>query len=93
MNTLHSCNLLINRTNGLAVGNASARVAGIVAPFINHLKKLASWLPNLIFGSTATLVGIVIFRLPDTTGKEMLETIGEAEYFYKTGKPKYVFKR
>ena len=44
--------------------------------------KTIPWLPPLIFGSMCLLGGFVLFLLPETLGKPLLNTIDEANNYY-----------
>ena len=68
------------RTIGVGFGSMLGRVGGVAAPFIILLPGFA---PNLIFGVTAILSGAWAFFLPETAGKPMMQTIGEARDFYR----------
>jgi len=74
----------------IAVGTCSmsSRVAGILCPYIILLKHYASWLPNIVFATCGIMAGILSMLLPETNGHKMLDSLEEAEQFYKTGKTK-----
>ncbi|XP_078493967.1 organic cation transporter protein-like [Ciona intestinalis] len=74
------------RSNGVGAGSFMARVGGIIAPFLIALQDDVTWLPNAIFGIFALLAGLASLTFPETNGHKMMETIEEAEIFYKTGK-------
>jgi len=75
------------RSNGLGVGSLAARIGSISAPFILGLQQTIKWLPSSLFsflGFTAAFVSLVF---PETSNIECMESITEAEYFYKHKKP------
>ncbi|XP_078485020.1 organic cation transporter protein-like isoform X1 [Ciona intestinalis] len=74
------------RSNGIGMGSLSARIGGIVAPFVISLQDYVSWLPNVIFGSLGVIAGLSALTFQETNGDTMMETLEEAEVFYKTGK-------
>merc|ERR1712136_31224 len=77
-------------TRSIALGTASlfSRIGGFVSPYIILLQNYVSWLPNTIFGVLGITAGVLSLFLPETNGCRMLETVEEAEEFYKTGKIK-----
>jgi len=75
------------RSNSIGLGSIAARIGSIFAPFVISINKTISWLPSAIFtcvGFTAVAVSLL---LPETRDIEFIETVEEAEYFYKYGKP------
>lgn len=73
------------RSNGLGFGAMTARIGGILAPYIISIQDYVSWLPNTIFGVFAITAGLLSLTMRDTTGMPMMETIEEAEIFYAGG--------
>ena len=67
------------RNAGMGVSSLSARVGGMVAPFIVLLGDHHTSLPMLVFACTALLAGIVGLRLRETQGKRMPETFDDIE--------------
>uniref|UniRef100_H2XS99 Major facilitator superfamily (MFS) profile domain-containing protein n=2 Tax=Ciona intestinalis TaxID=7719 RepID=H2XS99_CIOIN len=74
------------RSIGVGVGSIMARIGGMTVPFLIALQDDVTWLPNAIFGVSALLTGLASLTFPETNGHKMMETIEEAEIFYKTGK-------
>ena len=72
------------RTIGLAFMTCIGCIGGAIVPFIIILQDddQLSYVPFLIFGILGILSGLSVFSLPETTGKPILQTIDEAEYFY-----------
>jgi len=75
-------------TRSIALGTASmaSRIGGILAPYVILLQDYVSWLPNTIFAVFGLTAGALSLMFPETMGCKMLETLDEAEQFYKTGK-------
>ncbi|CAD6992297.1 organic cation transporter protein [Ceratitis capitata] len=69
------------RNVGLGASSMMARVGGILAPFINMLGNYWRPLPLLIFGSAASIGGLLSLLLPETHNQPTLETIEEGENF------------
>ena len=72
------------RSIGIGFGSMIGRIGGFLAPFIILLQDQEglSFLPYLIFGSSAIASGVWALFLPETAGKPMLQTIEEALLFY-----------
>jgi len=75
-------------TRSIALGTASmaSRIGGILAPYVILLQDYVSWLPNTIFAVFGLTAGALSLIFPETMRCKMLETLDEAEQFYKTGK-------
>ncbi|XP_076800001.1 solute carrier family 22 member 16-like [Clavelina lepadiformis] len=71
------------RSNGLGIGSMASRVGGISAPFIILLQEYISWLPNTIFGVFGIVAGLLSLWFPETNKRPMMESLEEAEDFYK----------
>ena len=67
------------RNAGMGVSSLSARLGGIVAPFIVLLGDQRNSLPMFVFACTSLLAAIVGLRLRETQGKPMPETFAELE--------------
>lgn len=67
------------RNAGMGISSLSARLGGIVAPFIVLLGDQRNSLPMLVFACTALLAAIVVLKLHETQGKPMPETFAELE--------------
>lgn len=46
-------------------------------------KNSAPWLPPVLFGSSCIIAGFLCYTLPDTQGVPLMETLEEAEKFYR----------
>lgn len=56
-----------------------ARFFSLIAPFIPLLQSYFSFLPLLIFGSSAFIAGLLSLMLPETLGIKLPNSITEAE--------------
>lgn len=78
---LYTCELYPTIIRSLAVGSGSmmCRVGSVVAPFCVYLADVWQYLPQLIVGILAFIIGVLTFLLPETLGKPLTSTIEEAE--------------
>ena len=75
------------RNAGLGMSSLSARVGGIVAPFIVLLGDRIILLPMFVFTCTALFAGLVGLTLHETQGKPMPETFEDLQRNHlKSGK-------
>ncbi|XP_071455584.1 organic cation transporter protein-like [Hetaerina americana] len=74
------------RNVAIGASSMSARVGGILAPFINLLANYWKPMPFLIFGALAFSGGLMILLLPETMRKQLPETIEDGENFGKKHK-------
>ncbi|CAK8676580.1 unnamed protein product [Clavelina lepadiformis] len=74
------------RSNGVGVGSMASRVGGFTAPYVISLQDYIPWLPNAIFGVFAIAAALSALAFPETNGQPMLETLDEANDFYKNWK-------
>jgi len=74
------------RTNAVGVASMVGSTGSIVAPLILNYKRTIPWLPGTVDCLIATAGAVVTMQLPETTGIDMMSTVGEAEYFYKHGR-------
>lgn len=78
---LYTCELYPTIIRSLAVGSGSmmCRVGSVVAPFCVYLADVWQYLPQLIVGILAFVIGVLTFLLPETLGKPLTSTLEEAE--------------
>jgi len=76
----------VTRSNAVGISSVAARIGGFLAPFIISLQDSVRWLPNVIFSCLGITAGLLALLLPETKGFELMETVEEAEEFYKTRK-------
>ncbi|XP_041363345.1 solute carrier family 22 member 6-A-like, partial [Gigantopelta aegis] len=74
------------RNVGLGMCSAFARIGGMLAPFASLLAGYAFWAPGTIFGMCCLAVAVLVTFLPETTGRELPQTIEEMAAWYKTPK-------
>jgi len=71
------------RGNALGVSSMASRWGSISSPYLIFLQDYVSWLPFTIFGAVALLAAFLTLFLPETKGVDMMQTMEEAENFYK----------
>ncbi|KAG9282511.1 solute carrier family 22 member 16 [Astyanax mexicanus] len=78
---LYTCELYPTIIRSLAVGSGSmmCRVGSVVAPFCVYLADVWIYLPQLIVGILAFIIGILTMFLPETLGEPLTSTLEEAE--------------
>ncbi|XP_040015864.1 solute carrier family 22 member 16 [Gasterosteus aculeatus] len=78
---LYTCELYPTIIRSLAVGSGSmmCRVGSVVAPFCVYLADVWIYLPQLIVGILAFVIGVLTLLLPETLGKPLTTTLQEAE--------------
>ncbi|EDO31179.1 predicted protein, partial [Nematostella vectensis] len=69
----------ILRNTGIGAGSMSARLGGILAPYISQLPGVSLTLPVTIFGVSAVIAGILSLWLPETRYITLPQTIEEVE--------------
>lgn len=77
------------RNSGMGIVSVSARIGGILAPFILMLGDV---MPNLHFtalGFMTLLSGLLNLKLPETLGQAMPETVSDVLALRKSSKTKY----
>ncbi|XP_061668438.1 solute carrier family 22 member 16 [Syngnathoides biaculeatus] len=78
---LYTCELYPTIIRSLAVGSGSmmCRVGSVVAPFCVYLADVWIYLPQLIVGVLAFVIGLLTLMLPETLGRPLTSTLEEAE--------------
>ncbi|XP_037541081.1 solute carrier family 22 member 16 [Nematolebias whitei] len=78
---LYTCELYPTIIRSLAVGSGSmmCRVGSVVAPFCVCLADVWTYLPQLIVGILAFIIGVLTLLLPETLGEPLTTTLEEAE--------------
>jgi len=71
------------RTIGVGTGNMASYIFNMIVPFILTLRFLASWLPGLVFCTSAVFGGLLMLILKETLNTPSLQTIQDAVEFYK----------
>ncbi|KAL1506270.1 hypothetical protein ABEB36_005662 [Hypothenemus hampei] len=77
---VHTAEMLptIIRSGGVGMASTMARVGALLAPFVPLLGVYYKPLPMLMFGGLAIFSGLLAFKLPETYGKKLPETVLEA---------------
>ncbi|MGH0144384.1 UNVERIFIED_CONTAM: hypothetical protein FKN15_051875 [Acipenser sinensis] len=77
---LYTCELYPTIIRSLAVGSGSmlCRVGSVVAPLCVYLASVWTFLPQVIVGILALLIGMLTLLLPETLGKPLTSTLEEA---------------
>ncbi|XP_038059997.1 organic cation transporter protein-like [Patiria miniata] len=73
------------RSAGMGLSSVTARIAGIISPFMLELESFWKPLPFVLFGVLSIVAGLLALLLPETNNKKLPETLEEGEEF---GKPK-----
>ncbi|XP_071956980.1 organic cation transporter protein-like [Antedon mediterranea] len=71
------------RSVGMGLSSMTARIGGILAPFILEAGKLWEPLPLIIFSLMSISAGLLALLLPETLNKDLPETMEEGEQFGK----------
>ena len=66
------------RNSAIGLCSTLARIGALLAPVIASLESVLAFLPFLIMGGAAMLVGSLSFLLPETRGGQLPETVEEA---------------
>ena len=72
------------RNSAMGMCSTMARVGALLAPTIADLDSVAAFLPFVIMGGGAIIVGLLAFLLPETRGHNLPETLEEAEALGKS---------
>nr|XP_015923338.1 organic cation transporter protein isoform X1 [Parasteatoda tepidariorum] len=73
------------RSTGLGFSSMFARLGGIIAPFINEMRKIYRPLPMIIFALASIISGLLTLALPETHNRQLPESIEETESFGSGG--------
>ena len=63
----------------MGISSAASRIGGMVSPLIFLAEDKWAPLPFVIFGLSALSAGLLTLLLPETRGRNLPETIEEAE--------------
>lgn len=77
------------RNVALGAASTSARVGGILAPYINIMAEIWKPLPLLLFGVAALLGVLFSIGLPETHNKQLPDSIADGEQFGKSTKARH----
>ncbi|CAG9766667.1 unnamed protein product [Ceutorhynchus assimilis] len=78
---VHTAEMLptIIRSGGVGIASTVARIGALLAPFVPLLGVYWKPLPMVMFGGLAIIAGLLAFKLPETYGKKLPETVLEAK--------------
>ena len=76
---IHSGEIFPTSVRNSAMGfvAVTARIGGIVAPFLINLKQIAPNLHLILFGAFTFSAGVLNLRLPDTSGLPLPESLSD----------------
>jgi len=80
------------RTNAVGISSVAGRFGSILAPLLLGLEAAVPWLPYTILGVLGVVGAGVSLSFPETTGVDMMETVEEAEKFYRGEEMSYINK-
>merc|ERR1719427_920599 len=80
------------RTNAVGISSVAGRFGSILAPLLLGLQDAIPWLPYTILGVLGVVGAAISLSFPETTGVDMMETVEEAEKFYKGEEMTYINK-
>ena len=69
------------RNVGVGGSSMSARVGGILCPYVNLLGDVWTPFPLIVYGSLAFVGGACALFLPETLNKKLPETLTDGRYF------------
>ena len=65
------------------MSSAAGHFGSILAPLLLGLQDAIPWLPYTILGVLGVVGAAISLSFPETTGVDMMETVEEAEKFYR----------
>ncbi|XP_052061721.1 organic cation transporter protein-like [Mytilus californianus] len=65
------------RNTGIGIGALFARVGGMFAPYSSLLARHIEWGPGVIFGACCGVVTVLQLLLPETSGRDLPQTVEE----------------
>ncbi|XP_063225465.1 organic cation transporter protein-like [Bacillus rossius redtenbacheri] len=69
------------RNAGMGSTSMCARVGSMLAPFVSSLNHVSTYIPPLLFGCFPLVAAILCLLLPETTGRDLPDTLEEGENF------------
>jgi len=76
------------RNLGSGIGSAAARIAALIAPFIGDWLAVSPVVPYILVGVLAMICCGVFMFVPETSGKDMPQTLEDFELLFEDGKEK-----
>ncbi|GFR68649.1 solute carrier family 22 member 16 [Elysia marginata] len=71
------------RSQAVGLSSLMSRFGGMLGPFAGVLAKQAVWAPGLVIGICAGIVCLVAVALPETSTRELPQTIPELQAWFK----------
>ncbi|XP_052099420.1 solute carrier family 22 member 5-like [Mytilus californianus] len=65
------------RNIGIGIASSAGRIGGLLAPFSTLLTEYLEWGPGVVFGVCCISVTVLQHFLPESSGKEMPQTVQE----------------
>ena len=69
------------RNVAIGAASMSARIGGILCPYLNMMSEIWTPLPLIVYGIFAFSGGLLSLFLPETLNKQLPETIEDGENF------------
>lgn len=70
------------RAQGLGLASLAARVGGMISPYATMFGSRFPWGPPVVFGAFAVLGTILLIWIPETTGKDLPNTVEDVKRLY-----------
>jgi len=71
------------RSTAVGLGSTTARIGSIITPYTLQLQDTIPWLTSVIFGSLALIASAFSLYFPETSGKQLPNTLEETEAFFR----------
>ncbi|BFZ14544.1 hypothetical protein BsWGS_17583 [Bradybaena similaris] len=71
------------RNTGFGISSLAARVGGMIAPYSRTFSRYVPWGPGAVFTALCLLVPVMLRFLPETTGRELPQTLADFERMYE----------
>ncbi|CAG5118358.1 unnamed protein product [Candidula unifasciata] len=71
---------------GFGLSSLAARIGGMIAPYSRTFSRYVPWGPGAVFTCLCLLVLVVLRLLPETTGKELPQTLDDLERMFQANK-------
>ncbi|XP_022108294.1 organic cation transporter protein-like [Acanthaster planci] len=75
------------RNMGVGVSSFSARIGGMLAPFVVYLADVSPYIPLNVFGIASVLAAALVLLLPETAKKPLPETVADGEWLARSAVP------
>ncbi|BFZ14543.1 hypothetical protein BsWGS_17582 [Bradybaena similaris] len=71
------------RNTGFGISSLAARMGGTIAPYSRTFSRYVPWGPGAVFTALCLLVPVLLRFLPETTGRELPQTLADFERMYE----------